>query len=490
MTRSRVSFWTAAAVLAVGLAVPPAGPATSGVPTTAAAAGRPNIVLITTDDQSTSDLRWMPQTRHLLGDSGVRFSNFISPNPLCCPARASILTGQYSQNNHVRDNSGPFGGYGALDNTRTVATWLHDSGYHTGFIGKYLNLYRGDPPTQPGWDVFNAIVAGIYRYFDFQMTGRGAPVTVEGVHSNDTIAALTRELIEEFSTDSSPFFIWASYVAPHGTCRTATEGGGCTHRPRPAVRHETILADEIAPQLSKPSFNEDVSDKPGMLSSRPEVDPADVQAIFTERIRSLASVDDAVADTVAALEEAGEIDDTVVVFTSDNGYLLGEHRHIGKVVPYQESVSIPLLIRGPGIPAGQVRRQATSLIDLAPTFAALAGADPDLVVDGRDLMPFATENRELRRATQLIQTARHGHAVTYVGVRTGRYTYVRWRSGFIELYDRRLDPGELHNRAGTARYRPVEAALAGRLRALRNCSGPECRTPFPVLPAPRTPPGA
>lgn len=476
----------AVAAVMLGLAVPSVDRAAATVPAASAPPERPNIVLITTDDQATSELRWMPRTRELLGDGGVRFSNFISPNPLCCPARASILTGQYSHNNNVRANSGTFGGYGALDNTRTVATWLQDSGYRTAFVGKYLNPYAGDPPTQPGWDVWDALIDGTYRYFDYTMTGNGTPVTYTDVHSNDTIAARTRELVTDFSASSTPFFVWASYVAPHGVCRTSAEGG-CWYSPRPAARHETVLADEIAPQLSKPSFNEDVRDKPRMVSRLPEVDPALVQETFTERIRSLASVDEAVADTVAALEESGELSNTVIVFTSDNGYLLGEHRHVGKVVPYEESLSVPMLVRGPGIPAGQVRTQATSLIDLAPTFVSLAGAEPDLVLDGRNLMPFARHDRALPRPTQLITTSRHGRKVTYVGVRTGRYTYVRWPYGFTELYDRRVDPGQLHNMAGWARYREVERALGRRLRVMRDCSGPECQVTFPALPAPRPP---
>src|SRR6478609_6991504 len=188
MHRRRRLLLVALAAAAAGslLGLPRTG---SAVPAATAPEPRPNIVLITTDDQTVSDLQWMPLTRQLIGDAGVRLTNFISPNPLCCPARASILTGQYSQNNGVYANKGRYGGFPRLDSSRTVATWLQDSGYHTGFVGKYLNLYRGDPPTQPGWDVFDAIVRGIYAYFDYVTTGNGTPTKYHGVHSNDTIAA-------------------------------------------------------------------------------------------------------------------------------------------------------------------------------------------------------------------------------------------------------------------------------------------------------------
>lgn len=471
----------AAATAASLLGLPRTG---FGVPASAAPEPRPNIVLITTDDQAVSDLRWMPLTRQLIGDAGVRFTDFISPNPLCCPARASILTGQYSQNNGVYANKGRFGGFPNLDATRTVATWLHDGGYQTGFVGKYLNLYRGDPPTQPGWDVFDAVVRGIYAYFDYLTTGNGTPTEYHGVHSNDTIAARTRDLVAQFSADADPFFIWASYVAPHGTCGRSPEVT-CTQRPMPASRHADWYPDEVAPQLSKPSFNEDVSDKPQMVSGLEEADPAHVQDLFTERIRSLASVDEAVADTVAALEEAGELDDTLIVFTSDNGYLLGEHRHLGKVLPYQESLRVPMLVRGPGVPTGEVRSQPASLIDLAPTFAALAGVEPDLVTDGRDLMSLIDRTRPQPQHTHLIQTSRYGaRRTTYAGVVTPRYTYVRWPYGFVELYDREADPYELTNVAGRVRYGAVERALRDRFQALRDCSGATCRVRFPALPSP------
>jgi N-acetylglucosamine-6-sulfatase len=443
-------------------------------------------VLITTDDQATTDLRWMPQTRRLLGQHGVRFTNFISPNPLCCPARASILTGQYSQNNGVRANSGQYGGFPALDSTRTVATWLRAAGYHTGFVGKYLNLYAGDPPTQPGWEVFDAITSGLYQYFDYTSTGNGAPVEHHGVHSSDMVSARTADMIEQFGEDGAPFFIWASYVAPHGVCGTGSERG-CVPSPRPAVRHQDIYTDETAPDLAKPSFNEDVRDKPRMVRGLPRQDRAAVQSYFTERIRSLASVDEAVAATVSALREAGRLDNTVIVFTSDNGFLLGEHRHIGKVLPYRESISVPLLVRGPGIPGGQVRRQAAALIDLAPTFAALAGVRPDLVTDGRNLMPYARADVAQRARSLLLQTSRGNAKVTYTGVKTRRYTFVRWRYGFTELYDHRRDPSELTNVAHFPRYRPVRTALAAQLRALRDCSGAECRRSFPPPPRPRAP---
>jgi N-acetylglucosamine-6-sulfatase len=165
----------------------------------------------------------------------------------------------------------------------------------------------------------------------------------------------------------------------------------------------------------------------------------------------------------------------VVVFTSDNGYLVGEHRLLNKVYAYRESLSVAMLVRGPGVPRGSTRSQLVSLADLPVTFAALAHAAPDLVVDGTDVMPYARHNRRQPATTQLIETsADASRRWTYRGVRTARYTYVEWVNGFRELYDRRTDPAELRNLA-RGRTTRIEHVLATRLDRLRDCAGPACK---------------
>ncbi len=462
----------------------------AGVPASAgdgvrAAAERPNIILITSDDQAASDLQWMPRTRKLVGEAGTRFTRAIAPNPLCCPARATLLTGQYSHNTGVRANSGPHGGYQALDNSNTVATWLEAAGYRNAFVGKYLNLYNDEVPTEPGWESFDAMIKNIYQGFDVMMNENGSPRSYPNDHSNDVVAGKTRGLIEDFSADDEPFFIWASYVAPHGMCTPTNTS--CSAPPAPAARHAGAYPGVVAPQLSKKSFNEhNMSDKPPLIRRTKRVSRSYVQALFTQRIRSMASLDEGVADTIAALEENGELDNTLIIFTSDNGYQLGEHRHIGKVRPYEESLRVPLFVRGPGVPAGAVRSGAVSHVDIASTIAIAAGARARLTLDGRNLVTLA-RTRGWKPSTHVIGTKSGPGAWTWRGIRAGRYTWVRWYDGFIELYDRRRDPLQQVNVAEWKRYRAIRRELGRRYRVLKNCAGSTCRRNFPPLPRPGRP---
>jgi arylsulfatase A-like enzyme len=439
-------------------------------------AHRPNIVLIMTDDQIPVELRWMPHTRALLGDAGVTFTDALAPNPVCAPSRATLLTGQYSHNTGIRGNHFK---QRLLHRSRLLPTWLHAVGYRTGFTGKYVNRYRASGRGEPGWDSFSEVRHGAH-YYGYTMSNNGDPVRYPDVHVDDTVAADTTALINRFAGDR-PFFIWSSYPAPHGAC---VPGRSCSHAPVPAVRHAGLYAGVVAPQLAKPSFNEaDMSDKPRPIRGHRKVDAATVQHIFTERIRSLASVDEGVASTVAALRDAGELDDTLIVFTSDNGFQLGEHRYVGKVLAYEESVGVPLLMRGPGVPRGRVRGRTVTMADLAPTLAAAAGARPKPRVDGRNLGPYLRTGR-LRPFTAVLESG-SGNNWFYRAVRTERYTFVRWRHGQRELYDRRADHYQLRNVARVRRYEPAERALAGRLRVLESCAGhAACGRTFRAVPPP------
>jgi N-acetylglucosamine-6-sulfatase len=463
--------------------------------TTSAAAevadDRPNVVLITTDDQTLQDMHWMPRTRRLLGGTGVTFTNGISPHPLCCPARAEVLTGQYAQNNGVRANSGAHGGFDSLDHPgNTVGSWLRDSGYQTGLIGKFLNLYYLRHGRQAGWDHWNPLVGNtVYRPYDYMFFGDGTGDPGDGqLHVTDAVRDRTVDLVEQWAGQDEPFFIWSSFVAPHGTC--SEEKPDCSAPPVPPQRYAQAYPGSVLPSLTKPSFNErDMRDKPGWMRRLAPQSPAKMQELFQERIRSLAAVDEAVVKIVETLAEQGELENTYLIFTSDNGYLLGEHRLEEKIFAFQESVRVPFLVSGPGLPAGVRRQQVVSTIDLAPTIAAIAGARPARTVDGLDLRPYAAGNRKLRR-TSLIQAGPRGSIGTkdwtYRGAYTPRYTYVRWnRTRFLELYDRQLDPYELRNVAKVPRYRDVLVELRRRTAALGGCAGKACSRDFGRIPPPR-----
>ena len=359
-------------------------------PTSTAAAPdpRPNILLITTDDQNLTDLRFMPRTRRLLGRAGVTFHAMLSPHPLCCPARASLLTGQYAQNNGVRSNKPALlGGFRRLDNTSTLATWLHDAGYRTGFVGKYLNGYRGQGPDfQPGWDIWSPVVRSVYRYYGYTLQESGERRTYPKLNLTDLVSRKTVAYIRQLSGDE-PFFLWSSHLSPHSQC--AKED--CGAPPVPSRRHRRDFPHANSPSLRDPAFNEDdVTDKPAFISRLPKAGVAHVNTLFRARIRSLQAVDEAVAAAVRQLSREGELGSTLIIFTSDNALLLGEHRFLNKNVPYEPNLRVPLLVSGLDVPTGAKRRSVVTTNDIAPTILDAADVRPGRTVDGRSVLPIAT----------------------------------------------------------------------------------------------------
>ena len=455
------------------------------------AAARPNIILISTDDMTASDLHWMPRTRKLLGRAGVSFPNALSPHPLCCPARAAILTGQYAQNNGVKSNQGQFA-YPALNTHRTLPVWLDRAGYRTAFTGKYLNGFGTHGRSQPGWDWFDPTIIGQYNYELYQMYRNGQPKYYNGLNNVDYVNNEVERLVEEWAPAPQPFFIWASHVAPHGRLDPAN-GIRSTAEPLPPTRYRHKFKRTKPPSMRSPAFNErDISDKTSWLR-RKRAQPLNtrhVKRVFRARIQSLQGVDQGVARIMKALQRSGEMDNTYVVFTSDNGFLLGEHRLLTKNLPYWQSIRVPLLVRGPGIPHGAQRSGLATMIDLAPTIADLAGARPNLKVDGVSLMPTIRHKKPLR-STVLIQAGpqqpedrRHGW--WWRGVTTGRYTYAfYYAEGFEELYDHLRDPAENRNLADHPFYSRTLSALRHRTQELRTCAGaPSCSRRYPGVPGP------
>lgn len=454
---------------------------------------RPNIVLVTTDDEALVDMRWMPKTRKLLTTHGLTFTNFLSPHPLCCPARAEILTGQFAQNNGVLNNQAPYGGFTALDSTSTLPVWMHEAGYTTAFMGKYLNGYGRDNPhdVPAGWDSWQGSYRGVYDYTHVALNENGTLNRYPDYYQTDLYSALTEKLVPELAARHRPFFIWQSQVSPHIECVPGRDrpGHGCWGIPPPPRRYAGRFASLPVPALRDPAFDErNVSDKPSFISRRHPLTHqqiAYVKRLFRSRIEGLQAVDDSVVRTVDALRKAGVLDKTIIIFTSDNGYLFGQHRYVGKTVGYEQSLRVPMIIWGPGIPQGQERHQTALTVDLAPTILALAGARPGLVEDGRNLLRIIHDPTAPGWKDVLIQAGPLGPTIdpmwTYRGVRTHRYTYVDWEyTGEKELYDRRKDPYELHNVAGERAYARVQSNLAATLAELRDCAGAQCRHPLPI----------
>ena len=451
---------------------------------------RPNVVLITSDDQTNVELKWMPKTNRLLGRAGLTFTNMMAPHPNCCPARAQILSGQYAHNNGVRTNSPPWGGHEGFDPTTALPVWLQNAGYRTGFIGKYMHGYDENDGVETGWDRWKPIVGTLSDYTSFLQYDDGV-LRQYGPddYYTDVVGQQAQDVVTELSASGDPFFLWSSFIAPHGTCQ-GNDTTDCSGPPPAAARDQEILSKVQLPALRKPSYNEaNVSDKPKDVTTARKVKRDEQQALFTARLRALSALDDAVAGIVRSLEQAGTLDNTVVMFTSDNGYSFGEHRLVGKNTPYEESLRVPLVMRGPDLPAGEQRRQIVAMVDVAPTIADITGAKPLVEMDGRTMVPAAIDDASQRDRGLLVQAGSRAEdeakAWRWRGVRTKRYSLVRWRRPrFVELYDRRSDPYQLTNVATDPGYRAVRRALARYLDGLEDCDGRECRRPVPPLPRP------
>jgi arylsulfatase A-like enzyme len=500
----------------------------------AAGAGeRPNIVLITTDDQTAESMQYMRRTRKLLGERGTTFENMIATFPLCCPARATWITGQYAHNHGVVDNQERNGGgYGALrDPVKVLPVWLQLAGYETVLIGKWLHDYHSLMPP-PGWSRWHGLIPPtVTRYFGYEIADSvGGKLTAGKSDSDYLTDALTRRFAVPFiygqATNPDPFFLHLSYTAPHwGKGRADKAGKRCangkpftfdTARAKPAPRHATKFRRTQLPP--KPSFDErNISDKPGSIRGRRHLDER-AESEITERYRcelaALASVDQGVKQISEALAATGQADNTYVIFTSDNGYMHGEHRvRAEKVQPYEEALRVPFIIRGPNVPAGQSIADPVANVDLVPTLMELAGAtQPALLgreIDGVSLVQYLTGARHPGRAI-LIEAKRPPRqtptggivAPSFVGVRTARYTYVEHyrtdaatlEEGFglpigvggltdRELYDLHGDPYQLRSRHGGSAYAGPRTALVEALQRLRFCGGAECVLE-PAIPEP------
>ncbi|HMG26391.1 MAG TPA: sulfatase [Acidimicrobiia bacterium] len=509
-------------------AVPAAGAATATSVPQAAPGKKPNIVFILTDDldlTSYLDPSRFPKVNSLLVDKGTTLSNYFVTDSLCCPSRSSTLRGQYVHEHGVLGNVGPHGGYqqfhGNGDEKSTVATWLHDAGYRTGLLGKYLNGYPQtvDPAfVPPGWDEWDSPTSGgnPYSEYNYRLNENGKLVRYGSSPDDYLVDALSRKSSEFIQQKSDkPSFL---YVAPYVPHLPAT----------PAPRYADAFPGVQAPRT--PSFNQaDMSAEPQWLQNRPLLGNQQISTIdqvYRRRLQSMLGVEDMVQNVVDALQKTGQLDNTYIVFTSDNGFHLGQHRlPPGKQTAFEEDIHVPLIVRGPGVPQGKMVDDFAMNIDFAPTFAALAGAKTPGFVNGQSLVPelhgkkpeherkdvlvehYAEGGKKQKRQGQARQTAaltakdpdndtnppdagtpatgpsapvvRRGQfpgvaIPEYAALRTERYTYVEYVTGERQLYDLRADPDELHNIVSTADPKLAQD-LAKQLSALKTCKGGGCR---------------
>lgn len=498
-----------------GIEPPPANPSTPGIsvpPATIPPADQPNILFILTDDLDMDSIAYMPSLQSLLVQKGASFANFFVNVSLCCPSRASILRGQYAHNTQILGNRPPAGGfemfYAAGEEESTIAAWLHSANYQTTLIGKYLNGYPlGVKPgyIPPGWDEWYSLVEGNpYEGFSYTLNQNGKLVKYGSKakdYATDVYAGLAADFITRASASEKPFFLYLAPYAPHGPAI-------------PAPRHARLFPGIKAPQ--SPSFNEkDVKDKPEYVRAHPRMDAGEIAYInhlYRRRLQSLQAVDEMIAALVDLLDKTGELEKTYIFFMSDNGFLMGQHRlGVGKVAPYEESIRVPLVVRGPKIPPGIQIDQLAGNIDLAPTWAELAGtATPDFV-DGRSLLPLLHPEDHpppaWRQAYLVMQGSVDDETVnnletlklmglglpldpitgkvslsgvssydipSFNALRLGNALYVEYETGERELYNMVNDPYQLVNI-----YEGADQALINRLSSwvsrLSQCSGASCR---------------
>ncbi len=464
------------AALAAGIAAA-AGLASSDAES-ASPAIRPNVVMLMTDDQALESVRVMPNVRGLLADRGVTFDNNFVSYSLCCPSRSTFLTGQYAHNHGVWGNVSPNGGYYKLDSTNTLPVWLQRAGYQTIHLGKYLNGYgtRNATEVPPGWgEWYGSIDPTTYRYYNYNLNENGKVVnygTGAANYQTDVYARKAVDIITRQAVDPRPFFLSVAFLAPHSGQPRDPDDPANQGTPSPAVRHRNYFTTQPLPL--PPSFNEiDVSDKPAGIRNRPLLTNARIAAIrenYQQRLESLLAVDDAVGLIVNQLAAIGELDKTYILFTSDNGFFHGEHRvPQGKVLLYEPSIRVPLILRGPDIPAGERRSQFVSNIDLARTIVAATGAQPGRVLDGRSLLPFAQNPRLHSGRDLLLETP------TYSAIRTPNWLYAEHVTGERELYNLARDRYQLTSLHADLRLIRTRTDLAARLARLRGCAGPVCR---------------
>ena len=467
------------------------------------AAQGPNIVIVITDDQTVAGFnrRTMPFAYRALGKQGTAFTDAVVTSPLCCPARAGFLTGQYTHNH------GAWSSYPQLERPKEhLAAWLQADGYRTAMVGKYLNSYddvvRPVTKPAPGWDEWRMLLEPL-SYYGYEVSVNGRRQRIGSARRDYQTTYLNRQvvgLVERWAGGPRPFFIWYAPHAPHD--EKVDSRGRCAGRAVPAPGDLRRFAQVDLPR--PPSFNEsDVADKPRFMQGLTRLSRSDVAELehrYRCRHASLREVDRGVEGLVAGLRDAGELERTIIVLTSDNGLFYGEHRlRDGKRLPYAEAVDVPLVARIPAEVAGggavSTVREPVANIDLAPTLLEFAGASPCRdedrcqVMDGRSLAGLIRGDAESWPADRgrllEMRNCRYSGLLASDQLLVQHFTVPprpAQRGGCIkreawERYELRGDPFQLRNTAGGRADTPGE--LRGRLRKLRKCAGIEGRDPAP-----------
>lgn len=450
-------------------------PATSMAPQAAEASDKPNILFILTDDLDVATtnrlMGRMPYLRDQVRAQGTAFNRAYVTIPTCCPSRASMLTGQYAHNHTVYTNyPSEHGGAPTFRSTggdqSTIATWLDEQGYQTILIGKYLNYYDGSY-IPPGWDQWIGQIGSPNNDYKYNINGTTWNLDPTKYHDTDVFRNWAANYIRAGAGKNEPFFMYLSVNAPH-----VPDNG--------APRHAKLFRRARIPQ--PPNFNEaNVSDKPPWIRNRPRLNDREIRIItkkYRDRLRSMISVDQMIGRLIGELRASGELNNTYIVFSSDHGFHLGQHRlRNGKGTAYEEDIRVPLYVRGPGVPAGRTLGHKVLGIDFAPTFAELGGAQaPAADTDGRSLVPLlggTPPPSDAWRESFMVELfdADADWIHPFSTLRTDRYSYIEYNNGERELYDMYADPYQLNSLHRSPGHQALIAEFHTRLEALKSCSG-------------------
>ncbi|HEX2894404.1 MAG TPA: sulfatase [Marmoricola sp.] len=421
---------------------------------------RPNIVFVLTDDLTADLVRFMPHVRAMQRD-GMSFTNYSVTDSQCCPSRSSIFTGRYPHNTGVLTNDPPWGGYAKFQadqqDQSTFAVALHNAGYRTGFMGKYLNGYhpgsstRQADPVPPGWDEWDGVGWG-YNEYNYDIA-HNTTTKHYGHRPQDYLTTVLQhratDYIGSVAHSGQPFFLEVASFTPH-----------MPYVPAPQDTHafKNLTAPRTAAWDTLPT------NPPAWLASRAPLTDAQISGIdrrFRLRARDVLSLDRLLGAIEDALYSAGASKRTIVVFSSDNGYHLGQYRlTAGKMTAFDTDVVVPLVFTGPDIRPGTTNADVVQNIDLAPTFEQLAGLRPNRhTMDGSSLVGLLHQTGTHRGSAALVE--HHGqdnspnnpdnegpdsaNPPSYEALRTATFTYVKYTAGGAEFYDRRVDPFELNN---------------------------------------------
>jgi N-acetylglucosamine-6-sulfatase len=478
LTRLRAALLIALVVTVAAVSITP-----DARPTAPAGPARPNIVFILTDDLSWNLVQYMPHVQQMQRE-GMTFTNYFVTDSLCCPSRASIFSGRYPHNHGVLTNTPPTGGFSAFRRgaeAETFATQLQAAGYRTSMMGKYLNGYR--PATHyvaPGWSNWQ-VSGGGYGGFNYSISANGRIARfgrAPRVYFTDVLRRRGKAFISRVARAAHPLLLEVATTAPH---RPAT--------PAPRDRYDF-------PGLQAPhdaAFDAVPTDPPAWLRGRPPLTDGQIAGLdagFRRRAQSVQAVDELVGQIRRLLQQRGLDRNTYVVFSSDNGYHMGQRRLLaGKMTAYDSDVRVPLIVVGPGVPPGSTTDALAENVDLAPTFMRMAGLRPPPWVDGHGLLPLFHGSRphpwrdavliehhhpETSNGDPDRQASSSGNPPSYEALRTATELYVEYVDGEREWYDLTTDPDQLHNRYAEL---PPDArvGLHDRLVRLEACRGTGCR---------------